>query len=130
MKNYNYQQKIMLSGRTYQFDDRGEGETCVLLVHQHNQATIPISTLITQLEDDYRFMVLDITEHFPADVTQFCESQMTNLLEDLDLLCDIYWLDKVNVRSSYQPDIIQERFKGKLSERYEENSPLPLSISA
>ena len=112
-------QNIMLSGRKYQLHDIGEGPPCLLLVHQHSQSPVPLTRLIDQIRGNYRLIIVDITEHLPAEPTLVSELEVSNLIEDLHLLCDIYWLQKVVIRSDYQPDLIQTKFKAELLERYQ-----------
>lgn len=111
--------KIMLSSRKYTIQDIGDGPPCILLVHRDSKEPIPLSMLIEQLRDNYRLIILDITDFFPIDDTNICELKLDQLIKDLHLLCDIYWLKKVIVRSDYQADLIQFKFKAQLSERYQ-----------
>ena len=121
---------IMLSGRKYQLQDIGEGPTCLLLVHQHSRSSVPLSRLIGQIRGNYRLIIIDITEHFSADLALVSDVEINHLIEDLHLLCDIYWLQKVVIRSDYHPDVIQSKFKAQLFERYQPDLDSSLSKEA
>jgi len=122
MKN----KKIMLSGRQYTIQDIGEGPPCIFLIHQYSKAAVPLTMLVDQIRDHYRLIILDITDYFPTLDDSISELKLDQLIEDLHLLCDIYWLKKVVIRSDYQSDLIQFKFKTQLLERYQSDWELEL----
>ncbi|MEH6451592.1 MAG: hypothetical protein V7782_00995 [Psychromonas sp.] len=112
-------QTITLNGRDYNLEDSGEGPSCLLISHQHCCSPFTLLPMVEHMRKSYRLIILDITDHLPADSNLISDMQLKELIDDLHLLCDIYWLDKVRVLSDYQPDIIQAKFKRDLFERYQ-----------
>lgn len=94
LKEEQYQTTIYLNDRAYEVLDIGEGECLVVVVTS-------ISEYIENNRDlvlNQRVIVVDISRILSAHPQNLTKVE-EHLANDLHLLFDVFWLDKVEVRS-------------------------------
>jgi hypothetical protein len=92
---------IYLNDRRYKIYDIGEGESVIFIFHRKKSMAELDDILRVKLKRHQRVIVVDLSGNFPSDISKVCEKNCAELIEDLHLLADIYWLDDVAVESNY-----------------------------
>lgn len=111
------EQLITLNNREYTIQDMGEGNAFLLIKHQQIIPVGLLDLMVNHKQCNTRIITLDITPHFPPITNSLSAQQLATLIEDLHLLCDIYWLEEVEVHSYYYPDVVQQHMKSRLGKR-------------
>lgn len=90
----NMDQHLILNNRRYRICDLGEGE-CTLM--------ITAVSYLDSLTDFYlprcnkRLIVLDMSESWPLNTDVVNQIEAVQLIDDICLLLDIYWLEDVEI---------------------------------
>ncbi len=105
-----YSHIISLNERKYLLHDMAEGEAVLIIKHQQITPSRTLQMLINDKKHHQRIITLDITEHFPATVSAVTCKMLNRLVDDMNLLCDIYWLTDIELYSYYQVDIVKQHF--------------------
>ncbi|WP_045406978.1 hypothetical protein [Vibrio jasicida] len=95
---------IYLNDRRYRVCDIGEGKCTLVLsyaegiesLHEH------FSHQFLELE---RMIIIDISTFWGGDVEALCEKDRCELITDVRLLTDIYWLDDFEIKTDKGQDI-------------------------
>ena len=85
---------IYLNDRKYRVCDIGEGKCTLMLSHAEGIESLHehFSHQFLELE---RIIIIDISTCWGVDVEGLCEKDRCELITDVRLLTDIYWVDRL-----------------------------------
>ncbi|MEZ9700400.1 hypothetical protein AB4455_23325 [Vibrio sp. 10N.261.46.E12] len=92
---------IYLNDRRYKIYDIGEGQSVMFIFHRENSVTDIEEIVRLKLKEHQRVIIVDLSDDFPSNISEVNDESCQNLIEDLHLLADVYWLDNVAVESNY-----------------------------
>lgn len=95
---------IYLNDRKYRVCDIGEGKCTLMLSHAEGIESLHehFSHQFLELE---RMIIIDISTCWGVDVEGLCEKDRCELITDVRLLTDIYWLDDFEIKTDKGQDI-------------------------
>ncbi|MGR5278395.1 hypothetical protein ACPV5J_17070 [Vibrio rotiferianus] len=95
---------IYLNDRKYRVCDIGEGKCTLMLSHAEGIESLHehFSHQFLELE---RMIIIDISTCWGGDVEALCEKDRCELITDVRLLTDIYWLDDFEIKTDKGQDI-------------------------
>ncbi|MCW8346342.1 hypothetical protein MD535_10050 [Vibrio sp. ZSDZ65] len=109
---------IYLNDRKYHIHDIGEGENVVFIFHR-GEGILKLEDIVSNiLKKHQRIIVIDLTEDFPTDVSSLSSQRCKELIDDIHLLADVYWLDDISLESNYINKPIQREIVIALGPRY------------
>ena len=85
-------QILILNNKQYRMCDLGEGR-CTLIINSVKHLESLTSTYYKYCEE--RLIVLDIVTAWSMNTTKFNQIEIEQLIDDINLLLDIYWLEEV-----------------------------------
>ncbi|MEZ9289743.1 hypothetical protein AB4251_00675 [Vibrio lentus] len=95
---------IYLNDRKYRVCDIGEGKCTLMLSHAEGIESLHehFSHQFLELE---RMIIIDISICWGGDIEALCEKDRCELITDVRLLTDIYWLDDFEIKTDKGQDI-------------------------
>lgn len=98
---------IYLNDRKYRVCDIGEGKCTLMLSHAEGIESLHehFSHQFLELE---RIIIIDISTCWGGDVEALCEKDRCELITDVRLLTDIYWLDDFEIKTDKGQDIFMD----------------------
>ncbi|WP_076410540.1 hypothetical protein [Shewanella sp. UCD-KL12] len=109
---------IILNRRHYPLLDEGEGEAFIYLHHQQVSLASCSSIIAQYLKNQERVFFLDVSENYPKNIEKLTIQEHEELIDDIHLLVDIYWLDRFGLGGNYINEVIRYNLKHRLGCRY------------
>ncbi len=97
---------IYLNDRKYRVCDIGEGKCTLMLSHAEGIESLHEHFSHQFLEIE-RMIVIDISTCWSGEIDTLCEKDRCELIGDVRLLTDIYWLDDFEIKTDKGQEIFQ-----------------------
>lgn len=92
---------VYLNDRCYSIYDEGDGDSVIFIFHKGKEKTELEEIVKQKLEEHKRVISMDLTNTYPVDIKSLSVQKTNELIDDIHLLADIYWLDELSIESNY-----------------------------
>lgn len=92
---------VYLNDRCYLIYDEGDGDSVIFIFHKGKEKTELEEIVKQKLEEHKRVISMDLTNTYPVDIKSLSVQKTNDLIDDIHLLADIYWLDELSIESNY-----------------------------